>query len=253
MSERLQIPDKIRDILQEPNWYDHLGRIKGSLLLGALAVRNVVKVVNLPGKPADRAKHLLLRVVSQLLREEAVALGQAGPDWDAERQAIDMVVVHHTSRRTPISLDDLNALHLLNLYVPKYRNPGAEASIIGGMPIYSGHADSEGRQVFYGYHWLVRQDGKRERLLPDETIGWHAGNWGVNTRSVAVCFEGDFTEASPSGQALDSAAALVAEQYPTVSSRRILGHNAIVQTICPGNEFSVWGAELSALVEAYRS
>lgn len=194
----------------------------------------------------------MLRVFTQLLEDGAVTLGETGPNWDAERQPIDTVVVHHTARQGAIGLAELNAMHLLNLYVPKYRDPGHDVEVIGGTPVYSGHADFSGRQVFYGYHWLVREDGSREHLLPDEAIGWHAGDWSTNTRSVAVCFDGDFEQGQPSAQALGSAAELMASEYLSVDSARLIGHNAIVQTVCPGGEFDVWGAELRALVEVSR-
>jgi hypothetical protein len=254
MSERaLHIPNRIRDTVREPNWYDHLGRVRGGLMLGSLAARNAGEVASTSGSVRGRASHLLLRVFTQLMNEGAVALGEAGPNWDAERQAIDTVVVHHTSSSAPMDLARLNAMHLLNLYVPKYRSPGEDIELIGGTPIYSGHADQAGNQVFYGYHWLIRDDGSREHLLPDEAIGWHAGDWETNTRSVAVCFDGDFEQGHPSRDALDSAAELIATNYGEVDSKRVLGHNAIVQTICPGNEFDVWGAELRALIEANRA
>lgn len=242
----LQIPDQIRAITREPNWYDRLSRIRGGFALGSLAIDTTRKA-------SGQASHLLLKVFMQLLREGAVTLGEAGPNWDAERQAIDTVVVHHTSSGGPMDLARLNAIHLLNLYVPKYHNPGPDFEIIGGTPIYSGHADQAGRQVFYGYHWLIREDGSRERLLPDEAIGWHAGDWAVNTRSVAICFDGDFETGRPSLKALESAADLVAQGYAGVESAKILGHNAIVPTVCPGNEFAIWGEELRAMVDASRA
>lgn len=254
MSERLRIPDSIRETVATPNWYDKLGRIRGGMMLGSLAARNATEVANLTGGVANRAKSLLLRVFTDLLEEGAIALGQTGPNWDADRQAIDTVVVHHTGSKEPMDLARLNALHLLNLYVPKYRNPGPDIEVIGGTPVYSGHANESGRQVFYGYHWLVRADGSREHLLPDEAIGWQAGDWDVNTRSVAVCFDGDFEDGGqPSNPALESAAELIADSYSQVESVRVLGHGAIVQTACPGSEFDVWGAELRALVEANRN
>lgn len=242
MKHELLVPDRIRDIVREPAWYDQLGSIQGALALGAMAVE---------GK--DTSKKLLRKVFAQLLGENAVALGEAGPNWDADRQVIDTIVVHHTSYTGPIDLELLNATHLLNLYVPKYRNPGDDLEVIGGTPVYSGHADKAGKQVFYGYHWLIRSDGSREHLLPDEAIGWHAGNWEVNTRSVAVCFDGDFEHGQPPQQALDSAAELIARTYADVSSARILGHKAITETVCPGNDFAVWGEELRALVDANRA
>ena len=222
-------------------------------MLGSLATRNATEMAKVSGKVRERASHLLLRTFTQLLSEGVVTLGEAGPNWDAERRAIDTVVVHHTSSAQPMSLERLNAMHLLNLYVPKYRDPGEDTELIGGTPIYSGHADSAGNQVFFGYHWLIRGDGSREHLLPDEAIGWQAGSWEVNTRSVAVCFDGDLTQGQPSREALDSAAELIAGDYQAVESRRILGHNAIVKTTCPGNDFGVWGEELRALVDANRA
>ena len=222
-------------------------------MLGSLAARNAGEVVSAPGSVRDRATHLMLRVFTQLLEEGAVMLGEAGPNWDEERQAIDTIVVHHTASQAPMDLARLNAMHLLNLYVPKYRNPGPDLELIGGTPVYSGHADDAGNQVFYGYHWLVREDGSRERLLQDAAIGWHAGDWETNTHSVAVCFDGDFEAGRPTQGALDSAAELIVENYADVESARILGHNAIVQTICPGKEFTAWGVELQALVDANRA
>ncbi len=242
----LHVPARVRQIAGEPNWYDHLDLIRSCLSLGSLAV-------DASKKPGEQASQLTLTLFTQLLKEGAATLGEAGPNWDVERQAIDTVVVHHTSRPAPMDLSQLNAMHLLNLYVPKYRNPGPDLEIIGGTPVYSGHADQAGRQVFYGYHWLIREDGSRERLLDDAAIGWHSGDWETNARSVAVCFDGDFETGRPPQAALDSAAELIAEQYAGVVSTRILGHNAVVQTVCPGNDFSLWGEELRALVDATRA
>ncbi len=253
MQRELSIPENIREIVREPNWYDHLDELKGGLMLGSLATRHLAEATDSSEALNDRGKHLLQRVFVQLLEENAVMLGEAGPNWDADRQPIDTVVIHHTSRAQPMDLRVLNAMHLLNLYVPKYRHPGEDLEVIGGTPVYSGHADSAGNQVFYGYHWLIRRDGSREQLLPDEAIGWHAGKWDINTHSVAVCFDGDFEQGQPAQVALDSAAELIAGQYAGVESRRILGHNAVVQTICPGNDFGIWGEELRALVDANRA
>lgn len=248
----LSIPDEIRDIVREPNWYDHLSAIKGSLALGVFAARQT-DAVHLDRKLPAAVGRLLQRVFAQLLKEDAVTLADAGPNWDGDRQAIDTIVVHHTSRVRPMALELLNAIHLLNLYVPKYQNPGEDLEIIGGMPIYSGHANNAGKQVFYGYHWLIRHDGSRERLLPDAAIGWHAGNWEVNRRSVAVCFDGDFAQGQPSREALDSVAELIVGQYGAIASASIVGHKAITKTTCPGNSFDIWGEELRALVDANRA
>ncbi len=251
MSERaLQIPDSFREIVREPNWYERLSSLRGGLMLGAMAARNTVEFRGATGGVRGRTSRLLVRAFTELMKEGAVNLGVAGPNWDADRQAVDTIVVHHTSRPPGIDLHELNALHLLNLYVPKYQHPGEDAEEIGGLPIYSGHFDADGRPVFYGYHWLVREDGSHVRLLPDAAIGWQAGDWDVNTRSVAVCFDDDLEDARPSQPALNAAVEVIAEHYPQVALARILGHSAVVQTVCPGKQFDHWGEELRALVEA---
>jgi len=148
-------------------------------------------------------------------------------------------------------LSYLNALHLLNLYVPKYRHPGPEADVIGGRPVYSGH-ERGGNQVFYGYHWLVRQNGTVESLLRDTAIGWHAGNWEVNCRSVAICFDADLQNDQPTEAALHAAVEVIVGNYPQITSAGIIGHKDVqsaVKTDCPGRLFGAgWGDELRKLV-----
>ena len=255
MSEyRLHIPERVRKTVAQPDWYNRLNGLRGRMMLGALFVpngREVTSDIELAGV-RDRSAQLMIRVFTEMLNEGVVMLGASGPAWDDERQPIDTIIVHHTASAEPMELNRLNAIQLLRLYVPKYQNPGSDVNEIGGLPIYSGHFDEQGKQVFYGYHWLVRRDGERERLLPDEAVGWQAGDWSVNCRSVAVCFDGDFEQGRPTDDALHSAVELVADNYGGhVASVRILGHNAIVETICPGGEFDThWGAELRALVDA---
>jgi len=242
---RLTIPDRIRNIMQRPDWYNDLAVIKGLLRLGTFTVAGEATK-----KEIDE---LLVMIVEQLLIERAVALGAAGPDWDKQRSAINMVVLHHTGSAGPIRLGYLNALQLLRLYVPRYQHPGIDEKLIGGTPLYSGHADADGNQVFYAYHWLIRADGSAERLLPDDAIGWQAGDWAVNCRSVAICFDADLENASPTEAALQSAVRIIVDHYPAADITRIVGHSDVVPTICPGREFSRWGEEVRALVAALRA
>jgi hypothetical protein len=248
MKERqLTIPDRIRRIMQRVDWYKELDTVRGVLLLGAFALDQNAKAAKV------RARGQLVRVLEQLVLEHAVAFGESGPDWDEQRQPVDMVVLHHTGCQMPVRPSYLNALHLLRFYAPKYQQPGTDASLIGGAPIYSGHAGENGDHVFYAYHWLIRADGTAERLLPDEAIGWQAGDWAVNRRSVAICFDADLENASPTDAALASAVHLIVEHYPAAGIPRIIGHGDVVPMICPGNEFGRWGEELRALVAAERA
>ena len=78
-------------------------------------------------------------------------------------------------------------------------------------------------------------DGTVERLLNDNEIGWHAGDWKVNCHSVAICLDNDFENAAPSNSVLSAVAKLIKTHYPHT---HILGHREInPQTTCPGNLF----------------
>ena len=169
-----------------------------------------------------------------------ISLATTGEDMDEQRQPVDTVVIHHTSAEPGYTLSKMNAVHLLNLYVPYYTHPTVKAEeYIRGSAIWSGHHDLSGQQVFYGYHWFIRMDGSAERLLPDSSIGWHAGNWDVNKRSVAICLDNDYTDSKPTEVVLRAIKGVIKSSYPTVSVDRIFGHRVVanITTICPGALF----------------
>jgi hypothetical protein len=170
------------------------------------------------------------------LEENRVALASSGIDLDAERKPIDTVVIHHTSNQPGYSLSYLNAVHLLNIYLPYFINPTVKGEErLMGQPLWSGHIYG-GRPVFWGYHWMMRMDGSFERLLPDEAIGWHAGNWEINRRSVAICLDNDYSEKDPSNEILSGLAAHIDKHYKWVGTERLLGHRECRQgTNCPGD------------------
>jgi len=158
-------------------------------------------------------------------------------DWDDERKTIDTIVIHHTSNDKSLTLSRLNAKHMFRLYRPFFTNPNEDNKAIKGEAISSGHF-TNGVQIFYGYHWLVRLDGTPERLLTDNYVGWHAGNWDINTRSVAICIDGNFETSSPDIKVLKSISQLIKDNYKNVPIENILGHNEVNKnTVCPGNGF----------------
>lgn len=175
--------------------------------------------------------------LERLLAEDRVAIGTSGRAWDEERRTIDTVVVHHTSRPPGISWETLSAVGLYRLYAAYYANPTPRYADIRGRPLYSGHHRG-GTQVFYGYHWIVRGDGSAERLLQDHEIGWHAGDWAVNCRSVGVVFDNDYEDGRPSRIEVEAAAELIRAGYPGVPPHRIVGHRETSRAAtCPGSRF----------------
>jgi hypothetical protein len=177
-----------------------------------------------------------------------IALGNAGSagsagtgkDLDAERKPIDTIVIHHTSNPPGMTKERLSGIEVVRLYAPQFAGKGPTYDAnneIKGEPIYSGHF-RDGIQVFWPYHWMVRTDGTCERLLLDNEIGWQAGNWDVNCRSVAIVFDNDYEDGEPSERELAAAASLIREHYPQVSKENIFGHCEInKKTTCPSKFF----------------
>lgn len=171
------------------------------------------------------------------LETEDLQLGNLGPNWDEERKQIDAIVIHHTANLPGMTLERLSAMHLLRLYASHYIYPPKEEKQIKGQPIWSGHFHN-GKQVFYSYHWLVRENGTIERLLADNEIGWQSGNWDVNTRSIAICLDGDYRQHDPSERMLGAVAELIRSSYGVVPKEHIFGHEEInKKTDCPGMNF----------------
>ncbi|MEI6296348.1 MAG: peptidoglycan recognition family protein [bacterium] len=195
-------------------------------------------------------KEELYQFFERHIKNKSIALGKDGPNWDEERKSVDIIVIHHTKNSPGITWQRLSAMQLIRLYATYYASTLYEKERhIKGQAIYSNHfKDSE--QVFYAYHWLVRMDGSVERLLGDGEIGWQAGNWDVNCRSVAICLDNDFENSSPSDLVLSAIVKLIKEHYPRISPENIKGHREVnLKTTCPGNKFlNGWKEKLIAMV-----
>jgi hypothetical protein len=167
-----------------------------------------------------------------------IALDNNPANADAERKPIDTIIIHHTSNPPGMTKELLSGMELIRLYAPEFAAPKYEADKkMKGRPICSGHF-RDGHQVFWPYHWFVRRDGTAERLLNDDEIGWQAGDWDINCRSVAICFDGDFENSRPSDIELSAAASIIKDHYPQVARECIFGHREInLKTTCPSNLF----------------
>jgi len=204
----------------------------------------------------DRLKGALYDFFEGHLVAGDFRLGQAQGTFDGERRSVDTVVIHHTSNPPGMSPERLSAIELMRLYAPYFARPEIEDAKLRGMPVSSGHV-RDGRQVFWPYHWMIRENGAAMRLLSDRETGWHAGNWEVNCRSVAIVLDGDFELSQPTEHILISVAELIATHYPSVSSERVFGHREITEkTTCPSTLFldsstsRGWKAHLLELMES---
>ncbi len=166
-----------------------------------------------------------------------IALGHGRNRFDSNRQPIDTIVIHHTSNPPGLQANRLSAIELIRLYAPYFANPDPVDRDLLGRPIFSGHMRG-GKEVFWPYHWIIRTDGRAERLLEDREIGWHAGDWSINCRSIAIVLDGDYEWHRPSDAELTSITRLISEHYSEVPLTRIVGHREVnPKTICPSNLF----------------
>ena len=210
-----------------PDWYVRLEE----------DLRSLVFPVVRPDPDLKRFRHQVYELVEALLEDGTLPLAKDGPEMDAERKPVDTIVVHHTTEEPDIRLGKLSAIGLVRQYAFQYLSDNVLGRRVRGQPIWSGHF-RQGKMVFFAYHWLLRPDGSTERLLEDSSIGWHAGNWDINTRSIGLAFSGDYEDSTPPATQIEAAAHLMRTHYPQVARERIFGHNEIVVgTTCPGSRF----------------
>ncbi len=174
------------------------------------------------------------------LLHSGVVLGKEVGIWDDERTQVDTAVIHHTSNHEWISLERLSAIELARIYAPAYASPAeGDKAKMSGKPISSGHV-YDGKQMFWTYHYLVRPDGSYVPLLRPSEVGWHAGLWSTNLRSIAIVLDGDYENEKPSEKMLLTVAKLVGNN--SINKEKVLGHNEVrpdrvPQVLCPSRLF----------------
>jgi N-acetyl-anhydromuramyl-L-alanine amidase AmpD len=86
------------------------------------------------------------------------------------------------------------------------------------------------------YHFMIERDGSVLSGRPEDSIGWHAGTYYWNLRSIGICLAGDFTKESPTKEQLVSLAKLLTEVQNRwgIPDDRIFLHREVRNTSCPG-------------------
>ena len=86
-----------------------------------------------------------------------------------------------------------------------------------------------------GYHYFINRSGQIFRGRPEDTVGAHAT--GHNSKSIGVCFEGDYTlQTMPIAQ-LEAGKELVAYLKDKYKITKVVGHRDLMATSCPGVKF----------------
>lgn len=216
--------EKWRSALRRRDWYIDLE----NELNGLLKTEMLLEV--------DKSD--IYRLVSEMLKDNAIPLATIGPDFDKDRDNIDTIIIHHSGLiRTDANL--LSAIGFVRQYGWDYLHKQTFGHNLYGKAIWSGHFMGS-KQTFSAYHWLIYPNGKAQRLLKDNYIGWHAGNWDINCRSIGIVLSGDFLQSPPTSEQIESLQTLIG-LYSHIQKQNVLLHSDVVDTLCPGEKFiSKW-------------
>lgn len=221
-------PYKYLEIFQKPNWYVEFDEMFREFFYSYTGREKKTK-------EWLKKREEIVKMVEELLRAKLINLGEEGKNHDAERKNIDYAIIHHTSTKYNTRLTYIDALSLIRLYARIYSD---RENSEYGKPIWSNHL-MNGRQTFMPYHYVIMRDGSFERCLNDEMIGWHAGNWDINCRSIGIAFLDDLEDSNPSDLAMQTAINIL-KKY-NISSENVLGHREVNdKTTCPGKKFYNW-------------
>ena len=86
-----------------------------------------------------------------------------------------------------------------------------------------------------GYHYFISKDGQILRGRPENTVGAHVT--GHNSKSIGVCFEGDYTTQTMPQAQLEAGKELIAYLKDKYKITKVKGHRDLMATSCPGINF----------------
>lgn len=122
----------------------------------------------------------------------------------ARRLVTDMIVLHH-AEATNCTVADIHQWHL---------NRG-----------WSG----------IGYNFFIRKNGEIYRGRPEWAVGAHAS--GYNSRSIGICFEGNFMKEQMTETQIKAGQELVAYLKDKYNISNVKRHKEVNDTDCPGTNF----------------
>jgi N-acetyl-anhydromuramyl-L-alanine amidase AmpD len=132
---------------------------------------------------------------------------------------IDTLVVHHDAVAIPRAYNTLERI----------KNE-AKAHIANNW----GH---------FSYHYVIDNVGDIYQCVPEDEIGYHAGNLAVNKKSIAVCLHGNFQTQQPTAKQVKALQEFCTHMFtkrpdlPKIVKSSLKGHREVrvSPTACPGN------------------
>lgn len=211
--------EELEILIKSPDWYI---KIKPELDKNCFFTFSSQEVA--------KEKEEYIHFLSNALKKGRLNLGKEKLNLDKERKPIDTIVIHHTSRRPEVHLEIIDAMCMIRLYINEFTN---KERFYFGKPLTSDH-EFEGRTTFLPYHYIVLNDGSYINPLKDKEIGWHAGNWDYNCRSIAIAFHDELQNKKPTKKAIETARNIIKKYKP----KEVLGHREISsESISPGDMF----------------
>jgi hypothetical protein len=92
----------------------------------------------------------------------------------------------------------------------------------------------DGKEYKGNYHYMIYWDGEVKQPVPDDRYTYHCGVYNINLTSIAICFIGDYSNETPSKEALASAKKIIEELKEKYPITNIYGHKELYATACPG-------------------
>jgi hypothetical protein len=184
----------------------------------------------------------LFQTFVDLLKNDEILFGNESEFYnDDDRKTIDTIVIHHTQTSSETNYDFLNGMGLVRLYAPVFMSKNFYKH---GEPISSGHFYKE-KKTFVAYHYLVWPNGNFIQVLKDNYVGFHAGHYDTNCKSIGIAFVDNLMERNPSDKSIKTANSIIAK-YPDA---KIIGHKDVIinsdtgekiKRTCPGNKWEEW-------------
>ncbi len=232
-----------RDFLQQPDWYIPLEPF----------LRDWMQTQAHDDPQSEFMRKPFSDLVGGMLEGEEIPLGQTGPNFDAKREqrireglpAVEQVIVHHSElpvgSDTKAEMRKINALGFIRQFTDYYMQESGsdgEPNPWYGKPVWSGHFDNQGKQVFYAYNAMVNPQGEATWLLenPAYTL-WHAGG-AANTNSAGLVLLGNYEHDTPPGVQIATLAQIITDRYSDIAPENIRGHKEVnPERTCPGDKF----------------
>ena len=141
---------------------------------------------------------------------------------------IKYIVIHHSSISNSNKEPQFNRINQAH----KYRNWVNKEN-----PLYL-KPDKNGNYIQYDY--FIEEDGTLRFGNPIDVVGWHCGDWAVNTESVGICLAGNYEYDKPSVKQLQTLSRLLGDIIldHDIEEENILSHSDVKPTLCPGKNLT---------------